>query len=298
MSFAKFADHMDQQSLLTWRILSVASSLKQPFPEPSITSWALLSLAHFADSAGLPISIKQISAVQENKLGADFEFFVRLHDGNFFALSMQAKRVHLAQRHPVYTELGHPGLAPGTFQYDTLIDHSSQIGSIPIHVLYNGWRRRDPYLPFAHLDDEDRELFGCAAISTHKLRSIREGRGPAAKSNTNKLMHFVDFVFPWSDLFRLEQRSGSATNNAPNAVTSLPPTPSSPRLRGGFGVEEDFSKLAAYLTDSDLQGAASGIISSLPRYVDRAPSDDPPNDPHLPAFALVLGGETRGRYHG
>jgi hypothetical protein len=193
--------------------------------------------------------------------------------------SLQAKKVVQGHRHLTYPRLSEGGLPPARFQYDTLLDHAANFGTVAVHVLYNGWK----LIPGApHQGQPDPRVYGCAAILTSDLKRLREAGG---RQKSNKAVTFARHSMPWSDLFRLPPPSGVRTpvpSASPGPRTVRPamsPTPA------------DAASLIRWLYREDWGDHPPRPRTELPPYVqggiDRTVAQLP-DKPELPRFAVVI----------
>ena len=195
---------MDDLSRDIWSMLETASSVGMSFLETTITDLLMVGLAQAKTQLGVPLQIMKITQPHEHKIGADVELWLKLDNCNrFLGYSCQAKIVSTRHSPFEYADILYPDkhgpVRPNRRrQYETLIDHAQAVGSIPIHLLYNGW-------DYAAAPDLNRssfsmtrnafQKFGCAAVPTVAVR-------PSLDSGIKKVAQLAPFMFPWSWLFR------------------------------------------------------------------------------------------------
>lgn len=279
------ADRMDELARQTWDRIVVEDQRNGRFGEVTITENAVAGLRDFAAAhRAIPLEFHQLDPNKENERGLDFEIWVQLLDRRWLGYSIQAKRINPNPPPVSYLELSHKGglrdpYMPESptnprdaFQYNTLIRHAHATMSNPVHVFYNGWLdpRKGPSLgsgvfaspPLAS------ELYGCAALSTHRLVELR-GSGPRRH---RQAVHFTPSMIPWSALFRLPVSSvpgGGGDPVSKSGRAGAGAGSSSPRISTpGHGVDtahiDEVEAAARSLAHGDLPPV---VADKLPDYI-------------------------------
>lgn len=298
VSVKPLVDEMDALARATWWSLVDARRLDTDWGEVTATHTNLLAIARLARDTGITLRIERISQRRERSVGADWEFWVVLDDGRSLGMSIQAKRVYETKKGRLeYTDLGHRGERRNERQYDTLIRHAEKYQTHPIHVFYNGWPHGlDKVFP-AGRDDEE---YGCASVSTYDVRQIRNSRfGYGA----NQVANYVDYSFPWSDLFRVPSTAPSAKPSGARPPDDggpgqgVPPNGHTPINRSGESKDllpvnfdaRGLESLSERLKHPDRHQAV-GLRDGLPEYINRALQGKPSvqRSTSLPEFAVVL----------
>jgi hypothetical protein len=267
---------MDELARSTWRRLEESQAQRMPLGENTLTDINLLDLKTLVSKAGLPLRIVPITQNAEARIGADFEFWLRLETGEYFGYSIQAKKVVKGLKHLTYPQLKEPGFPPDRFQYDTLLDHAVSYGTIAVHVFYNGWQLTRAAL---HQEKPDPGVYGCAAVCTIDMKRLREAGG---KRNCNKATRFAEVSMPWSDLFRVPPtgRPRSGGSGGPDVRPPVMPT------------LESVTTLAQSLIRPDWGDQMPRFDRELPLYVQRAlaqPGEQLPDTPEWPRFVVLIG---------
>jgi hypothetical protein len=147
----------------------------------------------------------------------------------------------------------------------------------PIHVSYNGWHEPENWgLPATVAGGA--ELYGCAALSTHHVKAIREKKKARC---VNKVEAYTPHQLPWSSLFRRRPQLPGGP-------------PGTPGPGGGPGLGDPLTTVdedGRFLEDS-LGFDPGRLTGQLPNYVLSAlrseGADAPPADATLPRFVVVV----------
>lgn len=279
---------MDALAEETWHSIVDSRSLDVDFGELAASQHNLLAIARLADTASLNLKLVRVSQNDEKRIGADWEFWLRLQTGQALGYSIQAKKAYIDSSGAYeYRALGHPGELRGEFQYDTLIRHAAKHQSIPMHVFYNGWTPPNG-IPFAI--PPNFEQYGCSAVSTHVVRNVRSA---TRRKGMNRVSNYASASMPWSDLFRLSPAMTPATPAAQAAMQSGPRSASSslPSVDAISLTQSDLLDLASRMSERASHGTQFSLASKLPDYVTNGLNSQGgrlPIDNHLPRFAVVL----------
>lgn len=192
---------LDHLSTETWDNLEYGDKSRIKFREDSVTEHNLLRLRLKFPQ----LKVFRFNQNEEKAVGADWEWWIGSPSDGWYCLRIQAKRAHGS----TYKYLDHPGVAPGAYQYDTLIDSCRGLGYIyPFHVFYNGCelRRfssdyvaamsRSPHWPKAKTR-QDPKRWGCAAVPSDAVRDLHSTGGP----DRSKILRYLEVAMPWSHLF-------------------------------------------------------------------------------------------------
>jgi hypothetical protein len=279
---------MDELARETWDQVLETDQLGARLGEVTITELLLIELKRFGKRRPLDfrICIDHVSQAVEARTGADFEIWVEVDRHRYFAYSIQAKRVRIADLS--YPQLGHHGHEEtprdiaadpdSPRQYDTLIAHARAQGTMPIHLLYNGWESSTVKLR----EPPNRENYGCAIIPTSLLKSIRE----ASRRRTNKVASYSDYLEPWSRLFRRFGGGGFPDN---------PRDPNAEYLGDAFNANgsneiEHAWSMGEVEINPLFPDFGQLTIRSLPGYVEAAREVGGPitDDPTLPRYVVTI----------
>jgi len=111
------------------------------------------------------ITIK-FSKNYEAQEGADWEWWILSRSG-IIGLRFQAKRVHLVRGSYEYTHLDY--LSGNKHQVDILIDHSQNLGMVPLYIFYNFW---DLDFPFYRFINPSINNLGCCRLYSRRNLGI------------------------------------------------------------------------------------------------------------------------------
>ena len=279
MSLEPLVSQMDDLARWTWGALELNHDLGMRLGENTLTEFHLLSIANQMSILGLPLQVVPITQNDERRIGADFEFWLRLQTGELFGYSIQAKKVVLGKKHHTYPQLKERGATSTVFQYDTLLEHAQAYNTIAMHVFYNGWPLNQGAL---YHRSPNALTYGCAAVRSTDVKRLREGNG---KRKDNKTTTYAFRSMPWSQLFRIPPTGASARGSG-GAVGS--PT------RTGIAVSptiEDITMLTRWMRRTSREAETPALSTQLPAYVRQAldlPAAGLPNKPELPRFAVLV----------
>jgi hypothetical protein len=192
----------------TWNVFRDSDDFRLQFHEPGVTDHLLLSLRRSLSSMSLPMQVVQVSSYQENRIGADVEFWIALDDGRYFGYSIQAKRSRV--KDVIADVIEYPAIdhevgtrAPREQQFDLLIRMAQQRGVHPVHVFYNGWstHRSGPGVPYGSTERmiRSRPYFGCAAIPSQRVQTAF--RAAPTRGQSLEAATYTPWTVPWSHLF-------------------------------------------------------------------------------------------------
>lgn len=188
---------MDELSRETWASLVDAHDLDVDWGEVTITHTILLALNRLVRAQSLPVLVNACVRTTRRRAGRPRvvgSVGVRQRGG----LQHPGEAGYLGKKKPEYQALGHKGALPRAKQYDTLLRHAAKNGTLPFHLLYNGWTLRRTDIAFP--SGRDTELFGCAVVHTSKVRRIRKAH---VRRGMNEVSRFAKISMPWSNLLRL-----------------------------------------------------------------------------------------------
>lgn len=297
MTLDGLSNLMDSLAVDTWSAIEDVYVLGVDYGEVTATHVNLRAIRKFAVATGFPLEVKRVTSREERRVGADWEFWLVLKSGAALGYSIQAKRVYERDGRYHYSELGHRGERPGEKQYDTLIRHAKAHGSHPVHVLYNGWPLPNAWFRFP---TKPQQFYGCAAISTHQLRSVRVRNG---RRGVNDAAHYAPYSFPWSDLFRLDpvapDDGESHKGGGPDGAATDPTKPRGPDGPGDSIVpprpnftREDLEELSARASRRAGLLTPLPLADGLPKYVLEPDFGYSERSDHgvtdLPEFAVVM----------
>lgn len=215
---------MDLIALRTWDDYEDGYPVGLAPGETSVTDALLLDLYR-----GFPqIGVRRLTPAHENRIGADWEWWIGSPAEGWLCLRIQAKRIYDIG----YNALDHK--QDGHYQYETLIESCQEPHVLPYHVFYNGWertrfvgrhgnredlralrgnRRHFPYAdgPRHAVDDPDwgdigprrPNWWGCAAMSTYHVAALHSL--PHHKPKRFYTPRYLRHAMPWSRLFGSDQ---------------------------------------------------------------------------------------------
>lgn|GEM_PF-6617709 len=253
---------LDEIAATTWGLLKLSRTLGNHTSETTVTETNVLRLRAASVIRGLPVQVHQFTQIRERQTGADLELWVETDGGAALGFSIQAKRLYSGTKTKNYNKLRERDDKSGKYQYETLMDHADSVGSIPIHVFYNGGDIEEvPSLVAGWRRPHD--VYGCAAMRTSDVVAIRKAAGKNGSHRGTSAALFVASQFPWSDLFRL-----------PPATQAV-----------GEPASTDMSDLAAVARSI---GHGDNVLApTLPPYL-ASPDVDPAQYGSLPSFAIVV----------
>lgn len=298
MDLEPLADLVDDLSRATWQSIVDAYALDLDWGEVTITHTNLLAMKRLARQRHLPVEVRRVRTHEERASGADLEIWIQSETGKTAGFSIQAKRVYLGPEPLEYQALGHEGQRPNERQYDTLIRHAQDQGTVPLHLFYNGWTLPRADLAFAGIEQE---LYGCSIVPTVEVRRIRD---EYHRQGMNRVERYVGASSPWSGLFRLgPDGEGHAGDDGDNEG----PDSDGPR-EGGSGLgpqapgaqpwtpnvtDDDLRKLMSRFAseESDLpkeprEGLPSYVLDALSSATD--PANVPAKESELPEVVAVI----------
>jgi hypothetical protein len=295
---------MDVLAKRTWFNLTEARRLKMRMGEVTITEANLLAMAQLVERSKLKIDLRA-TRKSEATTGTDFEIWLKTRKGRVFGYSIQAKVIRLRDGIYEYPELGHKN-AHGV-QIDLLEQRAKRVGSYPVHLFFNGWDQptiKAPTFPTGR----SVELFGCAAVQTTVVRSVRNAIGKG--NGINKVARYAAESMPWSDLFRVSVyaksnggRSGGAagpgyedspSGDSGGGIEILTPTDDRNPTRSISLTGRDFGALEQRLERLGgggferrrPEGIPEDVVSARGKSRDLLPYED--EDIDTPLFALVI----------
>jgi hypothetical protein len=252
---------LDEIAVTTWHLLELSRALGNHTSEPTITEISALRLRAASVVRGYPLQVHQFTQLEDRAKGADLELWVETRSGDALGYSIQAKRLFSGEKTKNYRQLKERDEKTGDYQYERLVAQAATVGSIPIHVFYNGGDIEEvPALVTSWRQPHN--IYGCAAARTTDVLKIRQPKKGIAHRGTNASL-FTGSQFPWSDLFRMP--SASRTDGQP-ATTSV----------------ADLTSVARGVSHAD-----TVLASGLPLYLSQ-PSLDPSQYGSLPNFAVVV----------
>lgn len=309
MDTTRLCTMMDELARLTWNDVVQAREWGLHRGEVTITETLLLALKTYERQAslGFDLNIVPTSQATERRSGADFEIWLQIGQHRYFPYSIQAKKAKVSAPKGSYDTLRHPGhpLTPvgpkarkgAPFQYDTLIAHAAKNHTIPVHLFYNGWKAAPAGVGFNNPSDQ--EIYGCAILSTWRVKEIRE----AGPRNVNQIKAYAPEQRPWSALFRTPPKGRPGPGPLGGGLGPALGTPLDTENRA------DLSAVRATfeLDTTDQPEIMFPDLTRLPSYPERLPSyvsdairvseegqeseegsEDLPDDPALPRFAVII----------
>ena len=164
---------MDEIAVTTWDLLELSRALGDHTSEPTITEISALRLRAASAVRGYPLRVHQFTQLEERANGADLELWVETRSGHALGYSIQAKRLFSGTKTKNYRQLNERDEKTGDYQYERLIAHATAVGSIPMHVFYNGGDIEEvPALVASWRQPHN--IYGCAAARTTEVLSIRK----------------------------------------------------------------------------------------------------------------------------
>jgi hypothetical protein len=314
MRLTQLTDLMNDLSKQTWFNLTEARRLKMRMGEVTVTELNLLAIARLIDRKHLRARLVATRS-DEKTTGTDFEIWVKLRSGRVIGFAVQAKIVYVHNGKYEYRSLGH-GNKHGN-QMQLLEDHAARRGAQPVHLFFNGWDKSDPKAPKTP-SGKTAELYGCAAVMTPVVLSVRRGIGK--RNGVNRVAPYLDVSIPWSELFLVPDvpadtssddgggSSGGGHDDGPTRENDQPPAaggdepggdPSTPPeraipLRPIESTEADIAALESRLSRLRGEESQPRRATQLPSYItrslgvarDQVEDDDENYD--APPFALLI----------
>lgn len=170
--------------------------------EASTTDRNLLELRREHPDA---LHVHRYSSNKEREVGADWEWWIGTDEDGWLCVRIQAKRIYTK----TYKMLHHL-TGEDEYQYQTLIRSCTESYVYPFHVFYNGWdpgrfrlngREEDVVAWTANkwwsIHGQNRELWGCAALSSYRVASLHSAGGP----KHSYAPRYLEDSMPWSELF-------------------------------------------------------------------------------------------------
>ncbi|WP_280504968.1 DUF6615 family protein [Nocardia farcinica] len=193
---------MDRLARQTWKNYELGSEVGLVPGEESTTDSVLLDLWRVSSDI---LHVNKFTRHQEQRNGADWEWWVGSDTDGWLRLRIQAKRIYEQN----YERLDHRDKKTRVFQYDTLIQGCAQDSyTYPVHVFYNGWPntrfgRTTPTEDLVALTQNQwwkgrfrrRANWGITALSSYDVGRLFSGGGSYAP-------RYLEHAMPWSELFR------------------------------------------------------------------------------------------------